>query len=79
MKLALVLLVVAACVFVADSVKSYKNHRVVSFRIENEAQLKEIQGLQSMSGVIRLQQKENSILIVPPSSSLFGIRQFKST
>lgn len=58
MKLSLVLMVVASCVFESESVKSYKNHKVVSFRIENEAQLKEIQELQSMSGVIGVLKKE---------------------
>ena len=31
--------------------KSYKNHKVVTFRIENESQLKEIQALEREQGV----------------------------
>lgn len=31
--------------------KSYKNHKVVSFDINNEVQLKEMQSLEGLSGV----------------------------
>lgn len=34
------------------SMKSYKNHRVVTFNIENEKQLEEIQTLEMQPGVI---------------------------
>jgi hypothetical protein len=33
------------------SLKSYKNHKVVTIKIENESQLKEIQNLETQSGV----------------------------
>ena len=34
-----------------NSMKSYRNHKVLSFRIENEAQLKELQSLELQHGV----------------------------
>lgn len=49
-KLALVLVVIFAFAH-GVLAKSYKNHRVVSFRIENENQLKEIQALEREPGV----------------------------
>lgn len=41
----------------AQSKKSYKDHKVVSLRIENEVQLKELQSLELAAGV-----REPSIL-----------------
>lgn len=52
MKSGLVLLVsILLAVSGAQSQKSYKDHKVVSFRIENESQLKEVQNLEQESGV----------------------------
>lgn len=50
-----VLFVVCVTLIAINSIfvtaKSYKNHKVVVFRIENEEQLEEIQNLQFSSGV----------------------------
>lgn len=53
MKLALALISVVFVLnsSVGQSIKSYKDHKVVSLRIENEAQLKELQNLELEKGV----------------------------
>lgn len=48
---ALVALATIVVLFQDSSAKSYKNHKVVTFTIEDETQLKEVQSLQSFSGV----------------------------
>lgn len=40
-----------ALVLAVVSAKNYKNHKVVTFTIENEEQLKELQALEKNSGV----------------------------
>lgn len=39
--------------FALASAKSYRNHKVVTFTIENEEQLKEMQAIEGDSGVRR--------------------------
>lgn len=44
-------LIVTLTLSLGTFAKSYKNHKVVSFTIDNEEQLKEIQSLEMNSGV----------------------------
>lgn len=45
------LLSIFAFVIISSNAKSYKGHKVITFRIENDNQLKEIQSLQGEPGV----------------------------
>lgn len=48
---ALLVLGISLSTFPVESMKSYRNHKVVTFRIENEEQLKEIQSIELQAGV----------------------------
>lgn len=50
MKFAKLLCFFALCIISANA-KSYKGHKLITFRIENENQLKEVQSLQGEPGV----------------------------
>lgn len=48
----LLLVILAVLSFISTiAVKSYRNHKAISFKIDNESQLMGIQSLESQSGV----------------------------
>lgn len=53
MKLTVYIFVLVSCLLASEvqSMKSYRDHKVVTFRIENEKQLQEIQNLEKEIGV----------------------------
>lgn len=66
----LVLLIACLAALPVESAKSYRNHKVVTFKIENEDQLKELQSIELQSGVRVLQrEKKNSEFLFNSSSS----------
>lgn len=75
------LFIVALLNFTLVNSKSYRNYKVVTFKIENEEQLKEVQTLQMQPGVkfIFRNCNENFINFLIALSLLSGIRQNKST